>query len=128
MAALGQQGEMFGNLDPRSPRGDGTEFPANGIRGLRFGIERVVLRRAAGKEYEYDRFRLRRFGRGAMGSAHRPNLVEMVDSKAEKPDASRLEHRAPREDRMAKNVPRPGGRARVEVLDRHRAAFLSERN
>src|SRR5437868_4418513 len=83
MAALCQERQMFANVDSRSPRGNGTEFPADGIGGLWFGVERVELRRSARKKDEDHRFGSRSMARHRVGSARGPQCSEVLDTQAE---------------------------------------------
>ena len=100
MAALCQERQIFGDVDSRSARGNGAEFPANGIRGCGFRIERVELRRSARKKHEDDRSGSRRIARSRIASAQRPQRIEVLHTQAEQSHAAGLQQRASRDTGM----------------------------
>ena len=86
-AAFGQQRQMLAHLHARSLRGDGRKFPADVVGGIRFGIEAVVLRESAGKEYVNDVFCRRSCG---FRSGHFLQAGNVIHAEPQQADAARL--------------------------------------
>lgn len=105
MTALCQKWQMFGDVDSRSPRGNGAKFPADGSGDFGFRIEGIVLWRSARKKDEDHRLGSPRFPRCRVGSAHRPQRVEVLNSQAEHSHASGLQQRASRKAGMNRLEP-----------------------